>query len=156
MEKARKAPLPRSDKNTLHDLELVQLDVLSMSTPSLLERSYRLVPIDEFTAKSEVYVFGARYYLLFRRQEIYSEAKCSTEKYLQNYSMGRASKYQNQIQSVLEKVKNVCLKYSAPYMSKINGRAGRLVQALTLRSRVLLSRSELSPQLWAEAIQYGN
>lgn len=57
---------------------LVTLDVLLMSTPSPGGRSYGLVLIDDLTAKSDIYVFGARNQILPVMKEYIGSSERST------------------------------------------------------------------------------
>lgn len=70
--------------------------------------------------------------------------------------MDRAGEHEGILNYILKRVAGIRIEYVHLYELGSNRRAERLVQKLTLRSKVLQTGSDLSPQLWAEAMNHCN
>ena len=157
--KARRSSLMPSSRKTPRLLELVRLDISGPVEPSLEKLQYTVEVLDDFTAKSDVYLLKARSELL----DTFFEYKARSENELQDYGfrltnirMDRAGENLSNAVKEFCKHHGIGLEPSPAYAKQSNGAAERLIQEHWTRARVMLFASNLLNYLWPEAVTHGN
>lgn len=89
-------------------------------------------------------------------REHIARAEITTGVIIQSISLDGAGEHKGEIDSILKRIEGITLERSPPYDSKSNGKAERLMQELSLKSRVMMINTGLTDSLWAEAMKHGN
>jgi len=156
--KAKRSPVSRSTHRTSQPLELIHVDISGPVRPSLAGNRYTIVILDDYTAKSDVFMLKTKdetssVLEMFRNR---AQTELSGQVHLRRIRLDRAGENKAEdVQSFARKF-GIKLEYSPAYASESNGSAERLIQEHWTRARVLLFASDLSLDVWGEAISHAN
>ena len=157
--KAKRAPVRPSTFKAQRPLHLIHLDISGPVRPSLAGSTLTVAFLDDFSAKSDVYMISAKSSLPKTLMEYKQRSEKSLRTFgycIQNIRLDRAGENSSDILIEFCKSHGIYLDYSPAYASESNGAAERLIQEHWMRARVLLFASQLPNNLWAEAIAHGN
>ncbi|GAX82386.1 hypothetical protein CEUSTIGMA_g9814.t1 [Chlamydomonas eustigma] len=150
-------PHPGSEPAITEKLGLIHMDVCGPIEPTSMGGSrYIATFLDDYTNFSVVRLIKVKIQVPEEIKSVIAELERQTGLQVKAIRSDRGGEYINQTLQDYLKKKGIVQQLTAPYSPEQNGKAERLNRTLVERVRSMLHSSQVSKNLWAEAVVTAN
>ncbi|GAX86663.1 hypothetical protein CEUSTIGMA_g14071.t1 [Chlamydomonas eustigma] len=150
-------PHPGSEPAITEKLGLIHMDVCGLIEPTSMGGSrYIATFLDDYTNFSVVRLIKVKSQVPEEIKSVIAELGRQTGLQVKAIRSDRGGEYINQTLQDYLKKKGIVQQLTAPYSPEQNGKAERLNRTLVERVRSMLHNSQVSKNLWAEAVVTAN
>jgi transposase InsO family protein len=150
-------PHPGSETAVTERLGLIHMDVCGPMEPTSMGGSrYIATFLDDYTNFSVVRLIKVKSQVPEEIKSVIAELERQTGLQVKAIRSDRGGEYINQTLQDYLKKKGIVQQLTAPYSPEQNGKAERLNRTLVERVRSMLHSSQVSKNLWAEAVVTAN